>query len=184
VAPTLLGKVLVVGSRAGRIVEVEAYGGERDPASHAFRGPTPRAAIMFGPPGHLYVYRSYGIHWCANVVAHGDEGAGAVLIRAVEPIDGVDEMWADRPAARRVEDLASGPGKVCAALALEGRHTGVDLLDPASPVQLLDDGAPPVAADAGTRVGISVATELPWRFTVPGSPHRSRARGSHRAELG
>lgn len=173
-APELLHLLVAHGGRVGRIVEVEAYGGERDPASHAFRGPTPRAAIMFGRAGQLYVYRSYGIHWCANVVAHGDEGAGAVLLRAIEPVDGVEEMRAARPAARRDEDLGSGPGKLCAALAIEGAHTGTDLLGP-GPIRLLDDGmAPPTTPAVGPRIGISVATEVPWRFSVPGSRHRSR----------
>jgi len=175
VAPELLNLLLVRGDRVGRIVEVEAYGGERDPASHAFRGPTPRAAIMFGEVGRLYVYRSYGVHWCANVVAHGDEGAGAVLIRAVEPVAGLAAMWPARPAARREVDLASGPGKLCAALGISADDLGADLLGPASTVRLLDDGmAPPNEPTVGPRVGISVATEVPWRFSVPGSPHRSR----------
>lgn len=180
VAPQLLNKVLVRGRRAGRIVEVEAYAGRDDPASHAFRGPTDRTAIMFGPVGRLYVYRSYGIHWCANVVAHPHEegaGAGAVLIRAVEPIAGVDAMWADRPAARRPEDLASGPGKVCQALGIDDRHGGVAVHRVRSPVRILDDGTPPPAEpEVGQRVGINRATERPWRFSVPGHPHRSRAR--------
>lgn len=122
VAPDLLGLLLVCGERSGRIVEVEAYGGRDDPASHAARGPTPRAAIMFGEPGRLYVYRSYGIHWCANVVAHDGTDAGAVLVRAVEPVAGIEAMWADRPAARRATDLASGPGRLCQALGIVGAH--------------------------------------------------------------
>lgn len=175
VAPELLHLLLVHGDRVGRIVEVEAYGGGRDPASHAHRGPTPRSAIMFGPAGHLYVYRSYGIHWCANVVAHGAEGAGAVLVRAIEAVGGIDQMRAARPAARRDEDLGSGPGKVCAALGIEGAHTGLDLVARSSAVRLLHDGTPPPDAPAiGPRIGISVATEVPWRFSVPGSRHRSR----------
>jgi DNA-3-methyladenine glycosylase len=176
VAPRLLNKVLVCGRAAGRIVEVEAYGGADDPASHAHRGPTPRSAIMFGPPGRLYVYRSYGVHWCANVVAHHDGEPGAVLIRAVEPIRGIEEMWARRPAARRATDLGSGPGRLCAALGIDGAHDGTDLLRRRSPVRLLDDGTPPPTPAVGRRVGISAATELPWRFTVPDHPHRSRAR--------
>jgi DNA-3-methyladenine glycosylase len=175
VAPTLLNALLVVGDRVGRIVEVEAYGGERDPASHAFRGPTPRAAIMFGPVGRLYVYRSYGIHWCANVVAHGDEGAGAVLLRAIEPVRGLAAMRLDRPAARRDEDLGSGPGKLCQALGILGEHGDTDLLAPGAPVQLRSDGTPPPERPTvGPRIGISVAVEVPWRFGVPGSRHRSR----------
>jgi DNA-3-methyladenine glycosylase len=191
VAPTLLGRILVRmgpdgSSRAGRIVEVEAYGGRRDPASHAFRGPTPRTAVMFGPPGHLYVYRSYGMHWCANVVCDRDGEAGAVLIRALEPVEGVDAMWADRPAARRVSDLASGPGKLCAALGITGSDLGADLVVGAGTLRpgeiglFTDRGAIPRAHRSGPRVGISRAVEEPWRFWVPGNPHVSRGRGSAR----
>ena len=117
-APDLLGKLLVGPCGRGRIVEVEAYRGEEDPASHAFRGPTPRNRVMFGPAGHLYVYRSYGMHWCANVVASHPDRAGAVLIRALQPVGPIDEMSRRRPAARRPEDLANGPGKLCAALGI------------------------------------------------------------------
>ncbi|MCP4228475.1 MAG: DNA-3-methyladenine glycosylase, partial [Actinomycetia bacterium] len=109
IAPQLLGMTLVCGVRAGTVVEVEAYEGGDDPASHAYRGPTARSEVMFGPAGRLYVYRSYGIHWCANIVC-GPVGVGsAVLIRAVEPTGGVDAMWVDRPKARREADLGSGP---------------------------------------------------------------------------
>jgi DNA-3-methyladenine glycosylase len=175
VAPLLLHKVLVCGGRSGRIVEVEAYGGADDPASHAHRGPTPRSAIMFEAPGHLYVYRSYGVHWCANVVAHPPGVAGAVLIRALEPLAGTEDMWLDRPAARRPIDLASGPGRLCAALGIGGAHDGTDLLRPESPVLLIDDGMPPPVDPAvGPRVGISAAREHPWRFWVADHPHRSR----------
>lgn len=175
VAPDLLNQVIVCGARAGRIVEVEAYRGTDDPASHAHRGPTPRAAIMFGPPGHLYVYLSYGVHWCANVVAHEPGAAGAVLIRAVEPLAGIEAMWAARPAARRLSDLASGPGKVCQALGISKTENGTDLVDAASPVRVVSDGTePPTDPRVGTRIGISAAVDVPWRFSVPGNPHRSR----------
>lgn len=175
VAPELLNKLLVHGERSGRIVEVEAYRGADDPASHAHRGPTPRTTVMFGPAGHLYVYLSYGMHWCANVVAHPPGVAGAVLIRAVEPIAGVEAMWADRPAARRAVDLANGPGKVGAAFALGPDQLGADLCDPTGAVQVVDDGvAPPSRPVAGPRVGISKAIERPWRFSVPDHPHRSK----------
>lgn len=174
-APDLLNKVLVTPGRAGRIVEVEAYRGADDPASHAHRGPTPRNAVMFGPAGHLYVYLSYGMHWCANVVA-GEEGvAGAVLIRALDPVVGVEEMARARPAARQPVDVANGPAKACQALGIDGGHDGVDLTLDDSEVRVLDDGvAPPTNPTVGPRVGISVAVDHPWRFSVPGSVHRSR----------
>ena len=175
VAPDLLGKVLRHGDRAVRIVEVEAYRGPDDPASHAFRGPTPRTEIMFGPPGHLYVYFSYGMHWCANVVTHRRGEVGAVLLRAGAPIDGIDAMRAARPPARRDRDLASGPAKLCQALGIDGTFDGSDLRASTSPVRLLDDGTPPPTSPAiGRRVGISVAVDLPWRFSVPDDPHRSK----------
>lgn len=174
-APDLLGKVLAVDGRAVRIVEVEAYRGADDPASHAFRGPTPRTEAMFGPPGHLYVYFSYGMHWCANVVAGAEGTAGAVLLRAGAPLRGVDAMRADRPAARRDVDLANGPAKLCRALAIDGADDGRDLCSPGARVTVRDDGT--VAPDrpaVGPRVGISVATDRPWRFSAPDDPHRSR----------
>jgi DNA-3-methyladenine glycosylase len=177
VAPELLNKVVVVGRRAARIVEVEAYRGTDDPASHAFGGPTPRAAIMFGPPGRLYVYLSYGVHWCANVVAHVPGVAGAVLLRAAEPIAGVDEIRAARPAARRDRDLLAGPGRLCAGLGIGPDHLGVDVVGTRSPVRVVDDGtAPPERPAIGPRVGISRAVADPLRFSVPGHLHRSRTR--------
>ena len=175
VAPELLNKVLEHDGRAVRIVEVEAYCGPDDPASHAYRGETPRTATMFGPPGHLYVYFSYGMHWCANVVAHQPGEVGAVLVRAGAPLRGVDEMQRARPAARTLADLASGPAKLCQALGIDGTFDGVDLRAADGPVTLRDDGtAPPIAPVAGPRVGISVAVEHPWRFSVPGDPNRSK----------
>jgi len=175
IAPKLLGRVLRSGGRAGVIVEVEAYAGAADPASHAYRGPTPRTEVMFGPPGRLYVYRSYGVHWCANIVCRPAGEASAVLLRAIEPIEGLDEMWADRPKARVETDLGSGPGKLCAALGIDDRHNGVDLLDPASPVRLTGPG-PDRSLDVvtGPRVGITRATDRPWRFALADHPHVSR----------
>ena len=174
VAPDLLGMVLACGDRAGRIVEVEAYGGADDPASHGHRGRTPRNEVMFGPPGHLYVYFSYGMHWCANVVCEPDGRCGAVLLRALAPQRGIDAMWADRPKARRARDLCSGPAKLTAALGITGDHNGADLLEVASTVILQRrDGEPPGCATSG-RVGISAATERPWRWYVPGEPNISR----------
>jgi DNA-3-methyladenine glycosylase len=170
VAPWLLNKVLRsrdgAGSiRSGRIVEVEAYRGEDDPASHAYRGETPRTRVMFGPPGYLYVYFTYGMHWCANVVCQPDGVAGAVLIRALSPVDGVESMRLARPAARRDRELCNGPAKLCQALGIGGDGNGIDLLTSTSRVSLYDDGTPPPASPAvGPRVGISVGTDAPWRF--------------------
>jgi len=168
VAPWLLNKVLARGPRAGRIVEVEAYKGKQDAASHAYGGLTRRTEVMFGPPGHLYVYFTYGMHWCANVVC-GPEGlAAAVLIRALVPLRGVEQMRLARVAARRDRDLCNGPAKLCQALGITGADNGADLL--ARPgriagVRLVDDGmAPPERPAQGLRIGISVAKEEPWRF--------------------
>lgn len=177
VAPALLNKVLVRDGRAGRIVEVEAYRGADDPASHAYRGPTRRNATMFGPPGHLYVYFTYGMHYCANVVcAHGGRG-GAVLLRALAPLAGLEEMRAARgAAARRVTDLCSGPARLCQALGIDRRLDGADLVRADRGVTILDDGVPPPAAPGvSPRIGISAATEHPWRFYVAGDPNVSRS---------
>ena len=177
-APLLLNKVLVRGERAGRIVEVEAYAGEADPASHAFRGRTARNATMFGPPGHLYVYFTYGMHYCANVVCGPDGEASAVLLRGLTPLTGLDAMRAARgPAARVDRDLCNGPGKLCQALGLDRAFDGADLVTGDRGVGLVDDGtAPPARPGLSGRVGISVATDVPWRFYVPGAVGVSRAR--------
>ena len=176
VAPWLLNKVLSVGDRAGRIVEVEAYHGANDAASHAYRGLTPRTAIMFGPAGFLYVYFTYGMHWCANVVCGPDGEAAAVLIRALAPLSGLEAMRAARPRARRDLDLCNGPAKLCQALGVTGADNGTDLLARAKGgVRLLDDGTPPPRRPArGPRIGIKEATERRWRFWVPGDPNVSR----------
>ena len=184
VAPRLLNALVSVSDtdgsvRVGRIVEVEAYRGERDPASHAYRGPTARNATMFGPPGLLYVYRSYGIHWCANVVAGVDGVAEAVLLRAVEPVAGLERMRGDRPGIARDVDLANGPGKLCAALAITGADDGVDLCGRRSRIRLVrDDVGPPARPVRTTRVGITRGVEHRWRFLVPGHPGVSRGRPS------
>jgi DNA-3-methyladenine glycosylase len=182
VAPRLLNKVLVAsrlsGPVAGRIVEVEAYRGADDPASHAFSGPTPRNSVMFGPPGHLYVYFTYGLHHCCNIVCRPVGVAGAVLVRALAPLTGLDEMRSRRMAARRDRDLCSGPGKLCQALGLDRSFDGLDLLGVSSGVQLVDDGSgAPAEIAVGPRIGISaqLATAAePWRFWVAGEPNVSR----------
>ncbi len=172
---------------AGRIVETEAYGPD-DPASHAHRGCTPRNGAMFGPPGTLYVYRSYGIHWCVNVAAEAEGIGAAVLIRAIEPIAGLDLQWARRPAARRQVDLGSGPGKLCAALGIDGDDDG--LAANAGPIALVaDDRRSSGAVWCGPRVGITKAVERPWRFAsgaaTGGGIERSvsRPRNTLRLEL-
>ncbi|MGY1821918.1 DNA-3-methyladenine glycosylase [Geodermatophilus sp. SYSU D00079] len=173
VAPALLGCWLVTdrpeGQVALRLTEVEAYAGDgTDPAAHSHRGPTPRAAIMFGPPGRLYVYFSYGVHWCANVVV-GPEGQGsAVLLRAGDVVVGEELARARRPAARTARDLARGPARLTQALAIGPDDKAADLLSPASPVRL-HHGEPPAAVSTGPRVGITLATELPWRFWETGA---------------
>ena len=176
VAPELLNKVLRSGARTGRIVEVEAYCGSLDPGAHSYRGCTPRNAVMFGPPGHLYVYFTYGMHWCANAVC-GAEGEGlAVLVRALEPLAGEDEMAAARgPAARRRTDLCSGPAKVAQALGISGTLNGTDLVTGPDGVLIVDDGVrPPARPVQTTRIGLSAGVEHPWRWYVAANPHVSR----------
>jgi DNA-3-methyladenine glycosylase len=168
VARSLLGCWVVTdrpdGQVALRLTEVEAYSGQgEDPASHAHRGPTPRAEIMFGPPGRLYVYFSYGVHWCANVVVGPAGRASAVLLRAGEVLVGESVARSRRPAARAARDLARGPARLTRALAIGPDDRGADLLDPASSVRL-HQGPAPASVSTGPRIGISVATELPWRF--------------------
>ncbi len=177
VAPELLNKVLVApDGRAGRIVEVEAYRGADDPGSHGFRGKTERNAAMFGPPGRLYVYFTYGMHWCANVVAETDGIAAAVLLRALTPLEGVDAMYAARgPVARRDRDLCSGPAKLTQALGIDGTLDGAGLVTGDRGVTIVDDGRPPPPAPAVTsRIGLTNGADLPWRFCVEGTPDLSR----------
>jgi DNA-3-methyladenine glycosylase len=186
VAPGLLGCWVVTdrpdGRVALRLTEVEAYSGAgEDPASHAHRGPTPRAAIMFGPPGRLYVYFSYGVHWCANVVV-GPEGRGsAVLLRAGEIVVGEPLARTRRPASRVARDLARGPARLTQALGIGADDRDADLLDPTSPVRL-HRGPAPAVVSAGPRVGISQAQDLPWRFWEADAPSVSvfRAGGKPR----
>ena len=177
VAPELLNKVLVApDGRAGRIVEVEAYRGADDPGSHGFRGMTKRNATMFGPPGHLYVYFTYGMHWCANVVAEIEGVAAAVLLRALKPLEGLEAMYAARgPVARRDLDLCSGPAKLTQALGIDGDLDGADLVSGDRGVTVVGDGQPPPPEPAvTTRIGLSNGAELPWRFCVAGAPDLSR----------
>ena len=177
VAPALIGHYLVStlgGERTvGRIVETEAYEGPGDPASHAAEriGRTARNATMFGPPGTVYVYKSYGIHWCMNAVTDREGFPGAVLIRALEPVEGLDAMRARRGSKDR--DLARGPGRLTEALAVTGEQDGHVL---AEPPLLLCEGTPPdpAAIEAGPRIGISRAVERPLRFTLGGSRYLSR----------
>lgn len=179
VARALLGKVLVRDDgRAGRIVEVEAYRGRHDPASHAFKGPTARNATMFGPGGHLYVYFTYGMHWCANAVC-GAEGEGtAVLLRALAPLDGLDLMRRDRP-VRRDLDLANGPANLCRAFGIDRAFDGADLVTGDQGLRIVDDGvAPPRRPPRSTRVGLSRGRQHEWRWWWPGDPHVSRGRPS------
>jgi len=166
VAPALIGAALLVDGVGGRIVEVEAYDRE-DPASHGYRGRTERNASMFGPPGRAYVYRSYGIHALLNAVTE-DEGIGAaVLIRALEPLEGLDRMRERRGLERR-EDLCSGPGKLTQALGIDLDLNGSDLVTGPITIEPPPADWPPIELFAGPRIGITKAAELPWRFSAAG----------------
>ncbi|MDX6219353.1 MAG: DNA-3-methyladenine glycosylase [Frankiales bacterium] len=170
VAPDLLGCVLEGHGVQVRLTEVEAYSGEGlDPASHAHRGPTARNTLMFGPPGFCYVYFTYGMHWCANVVTGPEGRASAVLLRAGEVVGGLDVARARRPRASDRE-LCRGPARLAKALALDSEALGLNLLDPASPVRLLPRRGPRPVVSSGPRVGITVGTQTPWRFWVEGDP--------------
>ena len=174
VAQQLLGKLLVhqtaEGVLAGRIVETEAYK-QDDPACHASRGMTRRNEVMFGEPGHAYVYFTYGMYFCLNAVT-APKGVGeAVLIRAVEPVEGI-KLMAYRRGTTDVTNIASGPGKVCQAFGLGREHNGLDLTD--SVLTIVDDGFVPERIVATTRIGIRVALDYPWRFYIYGNPHVSR----------
>ncbi|WP_320784566.1 DNA-3-methyladenine glycosylase [Streptomyces sp. CRN 30] len=185
VAPKLLGSVLTCKTPEGTVsiavTETEAYSGAADPASHAYRGRTPRNAVMFGPAGHLYVYRSHGLHWCANVVTGTDGTASAVLIRAGKVIEGEDLARERR--GERVESarLSRGPGNFCQALGITAEHNGADLLTGASVV--LSEGEPVPAAliQVGPRVGVSKAHDWQHRFYLAGDPTVSAYRLSPRA---
>ena len=168
-APGLIGWTLLVDGVGGRIVEVEAYE-ETDPASHSFGGPRGRNVVMFGEPGHLYVYRSYGIHWCANVVCGPVGHAAAVLLRALEPTHGIDRMRV----RRGVDDdrlLCAGPGRLTQALAVTGKCDGAGLAAP--PFALVPPVEPPAVVRTA-RIGITRAVELEWRYVESGSSWSSR----------
>ena len=165
----MLGSTLLVAGVGGTIVEVEAYAPD-DPASHAFRGPTPRNQAMFGPAGRLYVYRSYGIHWCANITCGPPGIAEALLLRALEPQSGLDAMRARR-AVTDVRLLCSGPGRLTQALGIGGEHDGAPLDQ--DPFELVPSDRA-VEFDTTPRIGITKAVELPWRYVVRGSSWVSR----------
>jgi DNA-3-methyladenine glycosylase len=169
VAPELIGATLLVDGVGGKIVEIEAYD-EDDPASHSFRGLTARTASMFGPPGHAYVYRSYGIHWCLNLVCAPEGRAEAALVRALEPTHGLEKMR-ERRRIGTTRSLCSGPGKLCQALGITRAHDGLALDE--TPFELLGRGEEPAFA-VGKRVGITRAVEHPWRYGLAGSPFLSR----------
>jgi len=174
VARELSGKVLVANGVAGRLVEVEAYCGGEDPGSHGFRGMTARNAVMFGPPGHLYVYFTYGMHWCANVVTAPDAEAGAVLLRAAVPVAGEDVM---RERRRGRPDVATGPAKLCQAFSLDRAANGIDLCGRTATVWLGDDGAAPPPFVTTPRIGLAAGRgeDLPWRYVVREREREGRA---------
>ena len=179
VAPRLLGAVIRHGPVAVRLTELEAYDGTTDPASHAFRGPTPRNAVMFGPPGHLYLYFTYGMHWAGNISC-GPEGVGCgVLMRAGEVIEGV-EVARSRRGRASDRDLARGPGRLTQALDLHPQHKGCDLLGD-GPVRLEGPAELPEMIMVGPRVGVSVEADRAWRFWIGDSPFVSNYKRSLRA---
>ena len=169
VAPDLVGATLLVNGVGGIIVEVEAYH-HTDPAAHSFRGPTPRNAVMFGPPGFTYVYRSYGIHWCVNFVCEKQGSASAVLIRALQPTHGIPAMRRRR-GLHDERSLCSGPGKLCEALAITGAHSGLALDRP--PIAL-HARIGKVEVATGVRIGITKAVDFPWRYGLKGSKFLSK----------
>ena len=171
VARDLLGCVISDGEVAVRLTEVEAYSGLQDPASHAFRGPTPRTQVMFGPPGHVYVYFTYGMHWCANLVCESDGTAAAVLLRAGEVVAGLDAARLRRKACRVDRDLARGPARLAGALGLTGADSGADLCA-ADPWLTVSNGSPVADGQVavGPRVGVRSAADWPWRLWIAGDP--------------
>ena len=175
VAPELLNKILVGNAVSARLVEVEAYRADIDPGSHAFRGRTPRIASMYAAPGTLYVYFSYGNHWCMNAVCGPGEVPNAVLLRAAAPLDGLDIMRARRVKAARDRDLTAGPGRLGQAFAVDRSFDGISLLR--GPLRIVDDGTPPPEVPGvSRRIGLAPGKgdELPYRFYVRGDPNISR----------
>ncbi|GMA31657.1 DNA-3-methyladenine glycosylase [Litorihabitans aurantiacus] len=169
------------GAVTVRLSEVEAYGGADDPGSHAFRGRTARNAAMFGPPGHVYVYFTYGMHWCANLVTGPDGEASAVLLRAGEVVEGVELARTRRPTSRTDRDLASGPARLANALGIRGGHDGADALDPGGAVSLRVREVPAGGVAGGPRTGVSGDGGLaryPWRYRLEGDPTVSRYRAA------
>ena len=169
VAQQLIGSLFLYRGTGGIIVETEAYD-QTDPASHSFRGKTDRNAVMFGAPASIYVYRSYGIHWCLNFVCMAENHGAAVLIRAIEPVEGIDTMR-ERRKMQDIRLLCSGPGRVCQALGITREENGLPL---GSETCLLNPRKNPVDIIAGPRIGITKATGTPWRFGLAGSPFLSR----------
>ncbi len=167
VAPRLLGATLTHGGVTVRLTEVEAYDGQNDPGSHAYRGMTPRNEVMFGPSGHLYVYFTYGMHHCCNVVCGQPGQPSAVLLRAGEVVDGLETARARRGRSTD-RDLARGPGRLCQALDIDLSDNGVDLAG------LLEPGPSVAEVSTGPRVGLRLAAERPWRFWITGEPTVSR----------
>lgn len=169
VAPELIGATLLVNGTGGVIVEVEAYH-HTDPAAHSYRGPTPRNVVMFGPPGFAYVYRSYGIHWCLNFVCEEEGSASAVLIRAIEPTEGLGSMRRRR-GVKDERQLCSGPGKLCQAMGVTIAHNGLAL--DRAPFELFARAKKPGVV-VGTRIGITKAVDAPWRYGLKGSRFLSK----------
>jgi DNA-3-methyladenine glycosylase len=168
VARALLGKILVHEETSGRIVETEAYLGVDDGAAHSARGITPRTRVIFGPPGHAYVYFIYGMYDCLNLVAEPDGVAGCVLIRALEPMNGLEQMRLRRPRAQRVEDLANGPGKLTRALGITLRHNGTDVTRGPITVHPPEESTP-FEIGVSHRIGITKSADLPLRFFIQGN---------------
>jgi DNA-3-methyladenine glycosylase len=178
VARALLGAIVVHGRTSGRIVETEAYLGIGDGASHSARGVTPRTKVMFGPPGHAYVYLIYGMYDCFNLIAEPDGVAGGVLIRALEPIDGIPIMQKRRPTARGIENLANGPGKLTRALGISLQHNGVDVTR--GPILVCAPPEPePIDIVVSRRIGITQSADLPLRFFIRGNRFVSKNKSDY-----